>query len=95
MAAKKITIQPIRTWIEKSKDGAFPDGAMRIYAGGNIHLGWAVPVRDAEREEYTYQSRKLEEIINVPEGVQTLEEIIMHIELSLKEFCTKVVKSFE
>ena len=84
---KPIEIKTLRTWTEK-QDG-YPDGTLRIYCG-NIHCGNAIPTR-GKIEGWHFEN--LMEVVSVPPRTDlSLDEIMTHIELSLKEFCKKVLK---
>lgn len=83
-----IQIKKIKTWGEKAPDG-IATGSLRIYAGGGTPIGWAEPIRE-DKDRYKFRHNCLEGIVSVPSEILTLEEILMHVELSLKEFIKKV-----
>jgi hypothetical protein len=85
----KFELTPVKTWTEK--DEGFKAGTLRIYIY-NIHLGWAEPVRGL-MELYHFKSLWYYPLFeSVPTNKMPLADILMHVELCLKEFVNKVIK---
>src|ERR1044072_640849 len=89
-----IELRKIRTWLDKSKDGAWPKGTMRIYVG-NLLLGIAVPDRDAQKEgKELYRFHSIETFVDssTVSEAKGLQTILDDLEMSLKEFAARFVK---
>ena len=82
-----IELKPIKLWTEKSIQ--FPEGTLRIYIGG-LHIGTAIP-KKGDGELYSFNNKYIDIIHRSSGKYVTLDEIIMDIELSLKEFINQII----
>lgn len=87
--AKSIKLKPIKEWGEK--EGRKILTSIRLYVG-ELHVATVTPDRIFKDEYYTHT---FFDCINVETKRQPLETIKMQIELSLKEFCSKILIKFE
>jgi len=69
-------------------DNAMPTGTLIFYCG-NLKCGYAIP----QRNKSTFRFSSCLDIIDLePRTNFTIDEITTDIELSLKEFCSKVIR---
>lgn len=89
-----IELLPIREWEEKEKDK--PTGWIRIYAGGLL-VGKCQPEDnfDGDIPKYYFHSCITEVTYKMRSSAMTMHEIKIEVELALKEFITKFVKTYK
>ena len=84
----KAELKNISTWVEKGKHALECGQTIRIYCG-SFFCGKAFATKGADT--FTFSSRVAESIKDINRQV-TLEEVKEHVELSLKEFLSKIAK---